>query len=95
MSLFNWLRRLVLFGLSVKEHTGHVTVNTKDDSITIDLMFDPVDVEAYFVDEETSPSCAPIHADICYAEKGEYSFTIYWSVANERKIRWVAAERVL
>ena len=94
MSNWNMLRRLLLWGLSIKETEGFLTVNTQDDSITIDLPFNPVDVDAEFIDEDNTPSCTP-SLNTCWAEKGDFSITVHWSVSGERKIRWSAAERVL
>ena len=95
MSLFNKIRRFLLWGLSVKEQTGFLTVNAEEGFFTIDLPFDPVDVDAEFLDESCPPSCAPVASDTCYAEKGDYSITVFWEVSGERKIRWTAAHRVL
>lgn len=94
MSAWNNLRRMLLWGLSVKDTEGFLTVNSQNDSITIELPFDPVDVDAEFTDEDNNPSCVP-SSNVCWAEIGDYSITIHWSVMSERKIRWSAAERVL
>jgi hypothetical protein len=104
MSIFNLLRKFLLGYLPentgpsceqrVQDHEGFLTVNSHDDSMTIPLPFNPLECHADLLTTTNPPSCKPREHDKCHAEKGFWSITVTWDVEGERKIRWVAKQRV-
>ena len=77
-----------------KEHEGFLTVNSRDDSMTIPLPFNPLACHADFADEDGPPSCKPRRHDKCKAHKEFWAIRVEWDVEGERKIRWTAKQRV-
>jgi hypothetical protein len=93
-----------LWGRPKNLKDGELLIPAGQNSITILLDFEPIEVSAALVDLETSPgypACQPLAGDTATAAIVHYAagqqdevwgVTISWKVAGARQISWMAKD---